>query len=68
MSPDLRDAATCEIERWSHDGRRRWITGPLGIVQDIERHGDAAPAETTFDWADEKVIEQLKARLNSDKR
>lgn len=67
MFPDLSDAATCEIERWSHDSRR-WITGPFGIVQDVERHGDAAPAETTFHWADEKVIEQLKARLNSDKR
>jgi hypothetical protein len=40
----------------------------LGIVQDIERHSEAEPLETTFDATDEKVIEQLKARLNDDTR
>ncbi len=40
----------------------------LGIMQDIERRSEAEPAEATFDAADEKVIEQLKVRLQDDKR
>jgi Family of unknown function (DUF5681) len=35
----------------------------LAIMQDIEHRSEAEPAETTFDGADEKVLEQLKARL-----
>ena len=35
----------------------------LGIIQDIERRNETELAETTFDAADEKVLEQLKARL-----
>jgi Family of unknown function (DUF5681) len=40
----------------------------LGIMQDIERRSEAEPAEATFDAADKKVIEQLKVRLQDDKR
>jgi hypothetical protein len=40
---------------------------PLGIMQDIERRSETDPTETTFDSADEKVLEQLKARLQDDK-
>ena len=35
----------------------------LGTMQEIEHRGEAEPAETTFDGVDQKVIEQLKARL-----
>ena len=35
----------------------------LGAMQEIEHRGEAEPAETTFDGVDQKVIEQLKARL-----
>jgi hypothetical protein len=37
----------------------------LGIVQEIERRCEAEPAVTTFDAADEKVLEQLTARFSS---
>jgi hypothetical protein len=36
-------------------------------MQDIERRSETDPTETTFDSADEKVLEQLKARLQDDK-
>ena len=39
----------------------------LAIVQEIERRSEAEPAETTFAAADEKVLEQLTARLSSSK-
>ena len=39
----------------------------LAIVQESERRSEAEPAVTTFDAADEKVIEQLTARLSSSK-
>ena len=39
----------------------------LGIIQEIERRSEAEPAVTTFDAGDEKVIEQLTARLSSSK-
>ena len=39
----------------------------LGIMQDIERRSEAAPAEAISDAADEKLIEQLKVRLQDDK-
>ena len=35
----------------------------LGTMQEIEHRGEAEPAETSFDGVDQKVIEQLKARL-----
>jgi Family of unknown function (DUF5681) len=35
----------------------------FGIMQDIERRGEARADDPTFDSADEKVLEQLKARL-----
>jgi len=35
----------------------------LGTMQEIEHRGEAEPAEATFDGVDQKVIEQLKARL-----
>ena len=38
----------------------------LAIMQDIEHRSEAEPAETTVDAADEKVIEQLKVRLQDD--
>ena len=34
----------------------------LAIMQDIEHRSEAEPAETTFDAADEKVLEQLRAQ------
>jgi hypothetical protein len=39
----------------------------LGSVQEIERRSEAEPAVTTFDATDEKVLEQLTARLSSTK-
>jgi Family of unknown function (DUF5681) len=36
----------------------------LGIIQEIERRSEMGPVVTTFDAADEKVIEQLRARLH----
>jgi Family of unknown function (DUF5681) len=35
----------------------------LGIMQEIERRSEAGADEPTFDSADEKVIEQLRARF-----
>jgi hypothetical protein len=35
----------------------------LGVMQDIERHSAAEPAETAFDAADQLVLDQLRARL-----
>ena len=40
----------------------------LDIQQDIERRTEPETAETSFGSADEKVIEQLKARLHGKKR
>lgn len=40
----------------------------LGIVQEIERRSATEPADTAFDAADEKVIEQLTARLRQSER
>jgi len=40
----------------------------LGTMQEIEHRGEAEPAETTFDGVDQKVIEQLKARLRDGQR
>jgi hypothetical protein len=39
----------------------------IDIIQDIERRTEPASAETSFSPADEKVIEQLKARLHGKK-
>jgi hypothetical protein len=39
----------------------------LDILQDIERWTEPASAETSFGPVDEKIIEQLKARLNGKK-
>jgi hypothetical protein len=39
----------------------------LDILQDIERRTESASPETSFGPADEKVIEQLKARLHGKK-
>jgi hypothetical protein len=39
----------------------------LDIVQDIERRTEPTSPETSFAPADEKVIEQLKARLHGKK-
>jgi hypothetical protein len=36
----------------------------LDILQDIERRTEPASAETSFCPVDERIIEQLKARLN----
>jgi uncharacterized protein DUF5681 len=36
----------------------------LDIIQDIERRAEPVSPETSFGPADEKVIEQLKARLH----
>jgi hypothetical protein len=36
----------------------------LDILQEIERRTEPASAETSFGPVDEKIIEQLKARLN----
>jgi Family of unknown function (DUF5681) len=38
----------------------------LAIVQDIERRREMEPNETIFDAADEKILEQLKARLRDE--
>jgi len=40
----------------------------LDILQDIERRTEPETAESLFGSADEKVIEQLKARLYGKKR
>jgi hypothetical protein len=45
---------------WMLRGRRRML---LAIMHQIERRSEADPAETTFDAADEKVLDQLNARL-----
>ena len=39
----------------------------LDIIQDIERRTEPTSPETSFSLADEKVIEQLKARLHRPK-
>src|SRR5437773_1950751 len=39
----------------------------IDIIQDIERRTEPASPETSFSPADEKVIEQLKARLHGKK-
>lgn len=49
----------------SAQGDLRAIQMLLAIMQDIERRDEAGAVETTFDAADEKVLEQLKPRLGS---
>jgi hypothetical protein len=62
-----RQAVIKQLVNRSAQGDLKAMQMLLGTMQDIERRGEAEPAEATFDAADEKVIEQLRARLHRDK-
>jgi Family of unknown function (DUF5681) len=58
-----RQAIIKQLVNRSAQGDLKAMQMLLGTMQDIERRHEADPTETTFDSADEKVIEQLRARL-----
>lgn len=63
-----RRAMITQLANRSAQGDLKAIQILLGIIQDIERRSEAEPAETTsFSAADEKVIEQLRARFSKGK-
>jgi len=58
-----RQAVIKQLVNRSAQGDLKAMQMLLGTMQEIEHRGEAEPAETTFDGVDQKVIEQLKARL-----
>jgi len=58
-----RQAVIKQLVNRSAQGDLKAMPMLLGTMQEIEHRGEAEPAETTFDGVDQKVIEQLKARL-----
>ena len=62
-----RQAVIKQLVNRSAQGDLKAMQMLLGTMQNIEHRDEAEPAEATFDAADEKVIEQLKVRLQDDK-
>ena len=63
-----REAIIKQLVNQSAQGGWRAAKLLLDIVQDIERQTEPQTPESSFGSADEKVIEQLKARLRGKKR
>ena len=63
-----RQAVIKQLVNRSAQGDLKAMQMLLGTMQEIEHRGEAEPAETTFDGVDQKVIEQLKARLRDGQR
>ena len=59
-----REAIITQLVNRSAKADLRAIKILLDIIQDIERRTEPTSPETSFGPADEKVIEQLKARLH----
>jgi Family of unknown function (DUF5681) len=62
-----REAIITQLVNRSAKADLRAIKILLDIIQDIECRTEPTSPETSFGLADEKVIEQLKARLNGAK-
>jgi len=62
-----REAIITQLVNRSAKADLRAIKILLDIIQDIERRTEPTSPETSFGLADQKVIEQLKARLNDAK-
>jgi hypothetical protein len=62
-----REAIITQLVNRSAKADLRAIKILLDIIQDIERRTEPTSPETSFGLADQKVIEQLKARLNGAK-
>jgi hypothetical protein len=62
-----REAIITQLVNRSAKADLRAIKILLDIIQDIERRTEPTSPETPFGPADEKVIEQLKARLHGNK-
>lgn len=63
-----REAIIKQLVNQSAQGDWRAAKLLLDILQDIERRTEPQTPESSFGSADEKVIEQLKARLRGKKR
>jgi hypothetical protein len=63
-----RQAVIKQLVNRSAQGDLKAMQMLFGTIQEIEHRGEGEPAETTFDSTDEKVIEQLKARLRDGER
>ena len=63
-----REAIIKQLVNQSAQGDWRAAKLLLDILQDIERQTEPQTPESSFGSADEKVIEQLKARLRGKKR
>src|SRR6266853_3277304 len=59
-----RRAIITQLVNRSAKGDLRALKILLDILQEIERRTEPASSETSFGPVDEKIIEQLKARLN----
>ena len=59
-----RQAVITQLVNQSAKGDWRAAKILLDILQDIEGRTEPQTAENSISWADEKVIEQLKARLH----
>ena len=62
-----REAIITQLVNRSAKADLRAIKILLDIIQDIERRTEPTSPETSFGLADQKVIEQLKARLHGAK-
>jgi hypothetical protein len=62
-----REAIITQLVNRSAKADLRAIKILLDIIQDIERRTEPTSPQTSFGPADEKVIEQLKARLHGKK-
>jgi hypothetical protein len=62
-----REAIITQLVNRSAKADLRAIKILLDIIQDIERRTEPTSPQTSFGPADEKVIEQLKARLHGEK-
>ena len=59
-----REAIIKQLVNQSANGDWRAAKFLLDIVQDIERRTEPETAEDGFGWADEQVLEQLRARFS----
>jgi hypothetical protein len=59
-----REAIIKQLVNQSANGDWRAVKLLLDIVQDIERRTEPVTAEDEFGWADEQVLEQLRARFS----
>jgi Family of unknown function (DUF5681) len=63
-----RQAIIKQLVNRSAQGDLKAMQMLLGTMQDIEHRSEADPTDIIFDASNEKVIEQLKVRLQDDKR